>query len=105
MHRIVHQEGDFIVKKIRAGYYVYNRKRRSKDEHTHIATKDGYMDLLKFIRERKVPNSSYLRESALRICQFKKYKKYLDAIEHKIEKDAQKPKFIRVNRGAVKTYR
>lgn len=102
MHRIVHQEGEWIVKDTDSGYYVYSRYRKHEKEHTHIRTKEGYLLLLDCIRDRKVPDSDYLKGSILRICTRKEHKKLVKAVKHKIDKDKQKPKFIRVNKGLVR---
>ena len=48
------------------------------------------------ICRKQVPDSSYLRESAKRIS---RNEKYIDKINHKIEKDSQKPKYYKVNNG------
>lgn len=98
-NRIVYERGDYIVKKIRKGYYLYNRKRLSPDEHTHIKTKKTCKDLIDMIYREKVPDSNYLKRSVLRIC---KNEKLLQAVRHKVEKDKQKPKFVRVCKGVVK---
>lgn len=97
--RIVYQRGDYIVKEISKGYYLYNRKRLSADEHTHIKTQKTCEDLIDMIYRSKIPDSNYLRRSVLRIC---RDKKFLRMVEHKMEKDRQKPKFVRINKGVIR---
>lgn len=46
--------------------------------------------------KRIVPDSSYLRETVLRISMNKKYK---DKVLRKIQKDQDKQKYINVNKG------
>lgn len=94
--RVVYQRGDYIVKEIEVGYYLYNRKRQSEYEHTHIKTEKTCRDFIDMIYRSKVPDSPYLRESILRVC---KDKKLIDDVLRKIEKDKQKPKFIKVQKG------
>lgn len=96
MHRIVHQDKEFIVKHTKSGYYTYSRYRKNKDEHTHISTKKGYLLLLECIRERKVPDSEYLRRSILRICKRKEHQKLVRDVKHKIAKDKDKDYYINV---------
>jgi len=93
--RIVYQRGDYIVKEITTGYYLYNRKRLSEDEHTHIKTEKTCRDFIDMIYRNRVPDSPYLRISVLRIC---KDKKFVGRVLHKIEKDKQKPKFIKAQK-------
>ena len=97
--RIVYQRGDYIVKEISIGYYLYNRKRLDPDEHTHIKTEQTCIDFIDMIYRNKVPDSPYLRESILRVC---RDKKLIEMVHHKIEKDKQKPKFIKVQKGVKK---
>ena len=97
--RIVYQRGDYIVSKTRTGYYLYNRKRLYQEEHTHIKTLETCEDFIDMMYRRKIPDSKYLRESVIRVC---KDKKYVNMVKHKIEKDKQKPKFIRINKGVRK---
>lgn len=96
MHRVVYKRGNYIVKKIRDGYYVYNKNRLSEDEHTHIYTKKTCRKLIDLIHKRRVPNSSYLRISVLRIC---KDEKLLRDVRHKIEKDRDKQQYCNAGGG------
>lgn len=91
MHRIVYRRGAYIVKKIRKGYYVYNKNRKDK-EHTHIHTLKTSKQLIDMIYKRKVPISHYLRVSILRIC---KDEKLIKAVENKIAKDKEKQVYRR----------
>lgn len=97
--RIVYQRGDYVVKEISIGHYLFNKNRKSIDEHTHIKTKKTCKDLIDMIYRKKVPNSNYLRESILRIC---RDEKLIQAVKHKIEKDKQKPKFVKIQKGVRK---
>lgn len=97
--QIVYQRGDYIVKEIRKGFYLYNRKRINPDEHTHIKSLKTCEDLIDMIYRRRVPESDYLRKSIIRIC---KDEKLVADVIRIIEKDKQKPKFIRINKGVRK---
>ena len=99
MHRIVYRRDDYLVKEISTGFYVYNRKRRSSDEHTHIKTLDTSIDFIGLLCEGKVPDSKYLRKSVLRIC---RDKKLIQAVLHKIEKDKQKQNYYNPQKGVVR---
>jgi len=91
LHRIVYQQGDYIIKKLRKGYYVYNRHRRN-GEHTHIRSMKESKELIECIYNNRVPADDYLKVSLLRICPDKKLK---NEVEIKIEKDKQKQKFYK----------
>lgn len=96
MHRIVYTKGNYIVKKIRKGYYVYNKNRTHQDQHTHIytlGTSKKLIQLTQLIHKKKVPKSDYLKQSVLRIC---KDKKLCRDVRHKIAKDKDKDYYINV---------
>lgn len=97
--RIVYTRGDYIVKEISKGYYLYNRKRTNPDEHTHIKTQKTCENLIDMIYRGNVPDSDYLRESILRIC---KDKKLIRDVKHKIEKDKNKQQYFNPNKGVKK---
>lgn len=89
-------------------YTIENTKAHDFDNyHTHITKKQGNNIsekkqkstcklLIKLICKKTVPNSAYLRESAKRLS---RDKRYIRNIEIKEEKDRNKQKFYRVNKG------
>lgn len=62
--------------------------------HTHLKKRNTCELLIKLIERKEVPRSSYMRSSAKRVTLDIDY---ITAINHKIEKDKQKPKYY--NKG------
>ena len=99
---------DFIIHESRKGFVIENAKAKDfQNYHTHIKKrkKKSGRDkaetchmLIRLICNKKIPNSDYLRASAKRIS---RDIDYINSIEHKENKDKQKPKFVRVNKGVV----
>lgn len=93
------------------GYYtVINTKANDFDNyHTHITKKKKSKNMNKgerrtcqklvhWVCNKVVPRSSYLRESAKRIS---RDEDYIQSINHKIEKDRQKPNYHNVGGRGV----
>lgn len=97
--RIVYQRGQYIVKKVDGGHVVYNRLGNFDDHHTHIYRLQTCINLIDMIYRNRVPDSSYLRKSCLRICMDKKF---FGKVENKIIKDSNKPKYRNINKGVIK---
>lgn len=68
----------------------------SYDNHCHVDTYDTALMFVKLVEKKRVPDSDYLRESALRVSI---NPKYIQKIEIKIAKDKDKTKYVNVNRG------
>lgn len=98
MGRLVYRYKEFIVIEddYRAGEHIIINTKGVYENHGHVKYLNTCKRLIYWMEHRIVPNSSYLRESALRLSLDKKYK---DKIRHKIEKDKQKPKYININKG------
>lgn len=62
--------------------------------HTHLKKRSTCELLIKLIKRKEVPRSSYLRQSAKRVTLDQDY---ITAINHKIEKDKRKPRYY--NKG------
>lgn len=77
----------------RNAYVVVNAAGEYK-HHTHLKKRSTCELLIKLIKRKEVPRSRYLRTSARRVTLDKSY---ITAINHKIEKDKQKPKYY--NKG------
>lgn len=69
------------------------------EHHGHVKYLGTCKKLIKMMNKKIIPDSNYLRGTVLRISLDKDYK---DRIINKIEKDKQKPKFIKINKGLVK---
>lgn len=77
-------------------YCVVANQAGEYKNHTHIKRYDTALMLITLVRNKRVPKSEYLRESAKRITLDDKY---IEAIEHKQIKDRQKSKYYNVNKG------
>lgn len=87
--KIIGNNGDFIVINIRGEY----------ENHTHLKSYNTCELLIKLVCKKVVPNSPYLRTSAKRIS---RDKDYIDKIDRKIRKDANKTGYVNINKGVVK---
>lgn len=83
----------FKILSYRGSYVVANCNGKYCN-HTHLKKRSTCELLIKLVKRKEVPRSPYLRTSAKRITLDKKY---IRAINHKIEKDRQKPKYY--NKG------
>ncbi len=77
-------------------YCVVSNMQGSYDNHTHIKKYKTAEVFVKLVRAKEIPRSDYLRESAKRVTLDDKY---IEAIEHKQDKDRQKSKYYNVNKG------
>lgn len=104
MGKLVYRQNEFIVIEddYKPGQHIIINTKGQYHNHGHVKYLGTCKKLIYWMERNIVPDSDYLRECALRLSLDKKYKK---KIRHKIEKDNQKPKFVRVNKGAVNTYR
>lgn len=96
---------DFIINDCGSYYTIENAKARDfENYHTHLNKKNKVKNgkrstcdlLIYLVCQKRVPDSPYLRESAKRIS---RDEKYIQKIEHKEMKDANKQKFFKVNNG------
>lgn len=92
------ERNHFIIDKCRTNYRIRNRvkeKMRYEFNHTHLPKwKYNYKsceELIDMVLDGKIPQDSYLRESAYRLSRKENYRQ---AILFKIDKDLQKPKYV-----------
>lgn len=52
--------------------------------------------LVRLMKKKKIPRSDYLRESVKRVTLDERY---IDNINHKIEKDRNKPRYVNQSMG------
>ena len=95
--KLVYRHKEYIVIEddYRPGHIIINTKGKYKN-HGHVKFLGTCKKLLKMMDRNIVPNSSYLRGTVLRISLDEKYKA---KVQHKIDKDKQKPKYININKG------
>ena len=86
-----------ILVKCSKDYVVVNAN-GERANHGHFKKRCTANKLIKLIQKQIVPDSSYLRESVLRITLNRKYK---ERVEMKIRKDSNKLKYFNVNCGVV----
>lgn len=63
---------DFKIKKSRGEYVLYNHK-SVNGGHSHIGTKGTCHKLVRWICDKVVPRSDYLKISAIRLSRDEKY--------------------------------
>lgn len=101
--RIIDNNSYYTIENVKANdfdsYHTHLNKRGNKSSGRNKPNKpnDNICKLLiRLVCNKIVPDSDYLRESAKRIS---RNKRYIRDINVKIEKDNDKQKFTRVNRG------
>ncbi|HZJ99521.1 MAG TPA: hypothetical protein VFC79_05925 [Tissierellaceae bacterium] len=89
--------------KIIGGYgdYIVINTKGEYGNHTHLRSKDVCELLIKLVCRGVVPDKPYLRTSAMRIS---RDWKYIREIENKIDRDANKSKYININKGVKKRF-
>lgn len=65
-------KSDFKIRKYRDHYVLFNRKSKSGG-HTHIHTRSTCHVLVRLVCKKIIPESDYLKESAMRISRDEKY--------------------------------
>lgn len=98
MAKLVYRHNEYIVLEGRRGHTIINTK-GNKSNHGHIKYLDTCEMLLKLMDKEIVPDSSYLRQTVLRICRDEKYKQ---AIRHKIEKDKNRQYYFNPQKGGIR---
>lgn len=66
------------------------------DHHTHLKRKSTCELLVRLVKRKRVPDSTYLRSSAKRVTMDQRY---INKIDAKIEKDGDRVYYINVNKG------
>ena len=89
--KIIDCGDNFVVANIKGEY----------ENHTHLKKENTANLLIRLVCKKVVPNSPYMRESAKRIS---RDKRYIQNIEVKIEKDKNKQKFTRINKGIPRKF-
>lgn len=67
MDRVVYIDVPYIVKASTDGFIIYNNIGGFKNYHTHIKGLKTCKNLIRDIKRNKVPDSHYLRVSAIRL--------------------------------------
>ena len=94
MAKLVYRNNEYIVLQGRRGCTIINTK--SDTHHGHIKTIKTCEMLLKLMDRQVVPDSTYLRNTILRICLDDKYK---DKVINRIEKDKQRQYYYNPQKG------
>lgn len=69
------------------------------ENHGHVKKAKTAKMLIRLMKENKVPNSNYLRETVLRVSLDNKYK---TKVKNKMAKDRDKQKYININKGIIR---
>lgn len=80
-------------------YYTVINTKGNYQNHCHVDRYSTAQMLCRLIKNQRVPDSDYLRESAKRVSIDWKY---IEKIENKIEKDRDKKYYININKGVKK---
>ncbi|MSU01958.1 hypothetical protein [Tissierella pigra] len=100
MGKLVYTYKEFIVIEddYKDGHIIINTKGKYHN-HGHVKYLGTCKNLLKMIDKKIIPYSPYLRGTVLRISLDEKYKQ---RVLSKVDKDNQKPKFYKVQKGVRK---
>lgn len=98
MAKLVYRHNEYIVLQGKRGHTIINTK-GNKSNHGHIKYLDTCEMLLKLMDKEKVPDSSYLRGTVLRISLNDKYK---DKVLNKIDKDKSRQYYFNPQKGIVR---
>lgn len=96
MAYIVYKDKNYTVKENRDGYILCNNHGNYKN-HGHLKKFNTCMLLIRLMDKNIVPDSSYLRESVLRISTDKKY---IQKVQVKMNKSTKR--YININKGIVR---
>ena len=94
--KIVLIHKSYIVTDNRRGHVIYNSEGTFENNHGHVKKLGTCKMLLNLIDKGIVPDSSYLRETVLRICIDSKYK---DKVINRIKKDGSRQYYFNPNKG------
>lgn len=98
MAKVVKRIGEFVILKDRKGYVVVNT-RGSYDNHSHVKTEKTAELLVNLVRNKVVPNSPYLIESARRVTLDESYRVSLETKQGRLQ---NKPKYVNINKGVMR---
>lgn len=87
-----------MVIKCKRDHVLINMNGRYEN-HGHVKKAKTAKMLIRLMKENKVPNSNYLRETVLRVSLDNKYK---TKVKNKMAKDRDKQKYININKGIVR---
>lgn len=101
MGKLVHRHKEFIVIEddYRPGWHIIINTLGKYENHGHVKFLGTCKKLLRLMDKGTVPDSPYLRDTALRVSLDEKYKA---KVLHKIEKDKNKQKYFNSQKGVVK---
>ena len=95
MGRIVYADNNYKILRNNKDYILIN-KNAEYSNHGHFKKKSTCHLLIRLIKNSRVPDSKYLRNAAIRICNDAKY---IGKVKRKIEKDKDKQKYFNSNKG------
>lgn len=100
MGKLVHRHAEYIVIEDdhSKGYVIINTL-GTYHSHGHLKKLKTAKLVIKLMEKNIVPDSDYLRGTVLRISLDEKYKQ---RVLSKVEKNNQKPKFYKVQKGVRK---
>ena len=101
MGKLVYQFKEYIVIEDdhrKKGHIIINTLGKYEN-HGHIARLGTCKKLLSLVDKNIVPDSDYLRGTALRISLDPKY---IEKVKHKIEKDKNKQQYYNPQKGVMK---
>lgn len=101
MGKIAYRHNEYIVieDNYKPGHHIIINTKGKYENHGHVKHLNACKKLLRMMDKEIVPHSDYLRGTVLRISLDEKYKA---DVERKIEKDRQKPKLVRIQKGVIR---
>ena len=102
MGKIVYHKNNYIITEehSKRGYIVINTE-GTYSHHAHIKKLSTCKMLINLLEKEIVPNSAFLRVSALRLST---NDKYTEKIYRKIEKDSDRQFYRNINKGATRKW-
>lgn len=83
MGRVIYIESEYRIIKISANSFIVVNTKGHQGMHAHMAKRSTCQKLIKLVRSKQVPDSDYLKGSALRISTDIKYKQHIMAAINK----------------------
>lgn len=90
---VIYDDGKYSIKKFKGSYILCNNL-GTYENHGHFKKYDTCLLVIKLMEKNIVPDSSYLRESVLRISTDENY---LEKVRVKLDKGTKK--YININKG------
>ena len=99
MSRAVYTKDEYTVVKSKRGHVITNTRGTFAENHAHIKRLSTCKMVIGLMKKKTVPDSPYLRKSVNRLSMDKKY---IEKVNNKIKKDANKQSYFNPSKGVVR---